>query len=171
MKNVEIEIVFTKSKKKFAIGSWIIMAYTGKPFSHVAKAVEIRDWGKGYYQASEGKVNYEYEPVFKKKHNIVKKYILKIPENLDTEIRKACWQDAGKKYASMQNLGIVLVDIARLFNIKMTNPWKDGRNCSELLYLKVFKQLKPDLDYDPDTIKPHHIEEIIEAHFQHLILD
>lgn len=166
-----IEIVFTKSKKKFPVGSWLIRAWTKKPYSHVARAVPRRDWGKGYYHASEGKVHYEFESLFHKKHEVVKKYVLEVPKEFEMEVRRGCWEDSGKKYASMQNLGIVLVDIAKVFGVKLTNPWKDGRNCSELLYLKVFKQLKPDLNYDPDTIKPHHIEEIIETHFQDLIKD
>ena len=50
-----IEIVFTKSKKILPIGSWLIKLWTNKPYSHVARAVDIKNWGKGYYQASEGK--------------------------------------------------------------------------------------------------------------------
>ena len=71
-----LDIVATKSRKSFPILGWGIMWWTGKGFSHVARAVEIRDWGKRYFQASEGKVNYEYEKYFLKKHEIVHKYHL-----------------------------------------------------------------------------------------------
>lgn len=156
-----IEIVFTRSKKKFPIVSWLIMLWTWKPYSHVARGLEVQDWGKSYYQANEGKVNYEYHTSFNKKHKIVKIYRILVPEELDRNIRKACFQEAGANYGIMQNLGIMLVDIAALFGKKINNPWKKGRNCSELLYLKVLKKMYPDLDYNPDTIKPHHIEEIL----------
>lgn len=167
----ELEIVFTKSKKCFPVFSWAVIAWTRKPYSHVAKGHEVKDWGKAYYHASEGKVNYEYHTVFNQKHEVVEKYVLLIPTELRSEINKACFHEAGKKYGMLQNVGIVLVDIAAKFGKKLSNPWKDGRNCSELLYLKVFKVLKPELDYDPDTIKPHHIEEIINTHFKDMLLD
>jgi hypothetical protein len=138
------------------------MWWTGKPFSHVAREVVRRDWGAGYYQASEGNVNYEHESVFHTKHEIVKEYTLMVDEKLEMDIRKACWEDCGKKYGMMQNTGIALVDIGLLKD----TPWKDGRNCSELMYIKVFKKMVPELNYNPDTIKPHEIEDIILKHFE-----
>ena len=158
----ELKIVFTKSKKKFPIGSWAIRWWTGQEYSHVAREVIRKDWGAGYYQASEGNVNYEHESVFFTKHKIVKEYTLMVSEELEMEIRKACWEDCGKKYGMMQNLGTALVDMG----ICKDTPWKDGRNCSELMYVKVFKKMIPELDYNPDTIKPHQIEEIISNHFE-----
>lgn len=161
MKNKDLKIVFTKSKLRFPVFSWAIMWWTKKTYSHVARHLTIRDWGVGYYHASEGKVNYEHESVFDKKHEIVKEYTLSIPEDLEIEIRKECWQDCGKKYGTKQNIGIFLVDLGLL----KTNPWKEGRNCSELIYLRVFKNLIKGLRYKPDTIKPHHIEDIIHNNF------
>lgn len=170
----DLEIVFTHSIVKFPILSWSIRWYTSvikngwkgifklDDISHVAREVVRRDWGSGYYQASDGNVNYEHESVFKTKHKIVKSYILKIHPELEMNIRKACWEDCGKKYGIMQNIGIVLVKAG----FKKDNPWKDGRNCSELLYVKVFKLLIPELDYNPDTIMPHEIEDIILKYFK-----
>jgi hypothetical protein len=158
----QLEIVFTKSKKKFPIFSWLIRLWTGKPYSHVAKGNIVKNWGKAYYQASEGKVNYEYVTFFKKKHIVVKRYILRIPGVLNTKIKEKCYKEAGNNYALMQNIGIALVDILKILGIKIKNPWKKGRNCSELLYLYVLKQMHPELNLDPDTIKPHHIERILE---------
>lgn len=96
------------------------------------------------------------------KLQIVKEYKLLVDPNLEMEIRKACWHDCGKYYGMLQNIGIFLVDLG----ICKDTPWKSGRNCSELLYLKVFKQLITDLNYNPDTIKPHEIEEIILKYFK-----
>jgi hypothetical protein len=138
------------------------MWWTNKPYSHVAREVIRRDWGAGYYQDSEGSVNYEHESVFNRKHQVVKEYTLEICEQLEMEIRRACWHDCGKKYGMLQNFGIFLTDLG-LFR---DTPWKDGRNCSELIYVKVLKKMLPDLDYNPDTIKPHHIEEIVLKYFE-----
>lgn len=162
----EIEVVFTKSKKWLPLVSWLIRLYTWKPYSHVAGSHEIRNWGKRYYQASEGRVNYEYETFFHKKHEIVKSYKIKVNEALERESKKAFYQQAGNKYATMQNIGVVWVDINKLFGRKIDNPYKAGKNCSEILYNTVFKKLIPELDYNPDTIKPHHIEDIIKTYFK-----
>ena len=162
----ELKIVFTKSKKKFAIGSWLIRWWTGQEYSHVAKEIIRQNWGAGYYQASEGKVNYEHESIFLQKHEIVKEFILLVDTKLDFSIKEACWRECGNDYGTMQNLGILLVDIAAKLGIRATNPWKKGRNCSELLYLTVLKQMYPELDYNPDTIKPHHIEEILTTKYK-----
>jgi hypothetical protein len=163
-----LDIVTTKSRKKLPILSWAIMWWTGKKYSHVARAVEIRDWGKRYFQASEGKVNYEYEKYFLKKHEIIKKYTIEIPKELDSKIKKACYQEAGNTYGTLQNIGIFFTDIYyRLFRKETKNPWTKGRNCSELLYADCFKIIIPELDYKENKIKPHQIVEIIETHFDH----
>lgn len=158
----ELDIVFTKSIVKFPIASRAIMWWTNKPYSHVARRVVRRDWGAGYYQASEGNVNYEHEDVFKKKHQIVKEYTLMVDPELEMKIREECWKECGKKYGLLQNLGIALVDC----NVVKDTPWKQGRNCSEILYLTVFKTLIPELDFNPDTIKPCEIEGIILKYFK-----
>jgi len=166
----EITIIFTKSKKFLPVASWAIRLWTWKSYSHVAKKHEVRDWGTAYYQASGGSVNYEYNTVFNKKHKIVKQYTLLIKKEIVNEINKECFKDAGKKYGIMQNVGIVLVDIFRIFGKKIDNPFKSGRNCSELIYSVVLKNLKPELDYDPDIIKPHEIENIIKEDLKDYII-
>lgn len=157
-----LKLVFTKSKKRFAILSKLIMWWTNKPYSHVARAVEIRDWGYRFFHASEGKVNYEYEGFFKKKHKIVKEYVIALCEESDRRVKKECYKEAGNIYGVMQNVGIALVDMG-LFK---DTPWKKGRNCSELLYREFLKVIVPELDYNPDTVKPHHLEEIVLKYFK-----
>ena len=157
-----VEIVFTKSIKKLPLFSLLIRVITGKEYSHVAKGHEVKDWGKAYYQASEGKVNYEYNTVFNTKHKIVKRYIIEVPDEIAREIRKRCFQEAGKIYAYKQNFGILMVDILCKFGIMTKNPWTRGRNCSELLYVHIFKKLFPDLTLDENSVKPGDIEDILE---------
>jgi hypothetical protein len=173
--NKTVSIVFTKSKKKFPIGSLLIRWWSSKgffklhPYSHVARATVIRDWGYRYFQASEGKVNYEFETFFRNKHHIVKQYDISVSKEIDKEIKKKCYEEAGNTYAMAQNIGIFLTDVVMsLFGRKLKNPWTRGRNCSEILYAKCFKVLLPDLNYNENKIKPHEIEEIILENFEQL---
>lgn len=153
----ELKIVFTKSKKKFPIASWLIRAWTGKKYSHVARAANIQEWGWRYFQANEGKVNYEYEEHFLKKHEIIKEYTIIVDTEMDKKIKETCYKQCGNKYGIMQNIGIFLIDLG----ILKSNPWKSGVNCSELIYTHVLKPMFPELDHNPDTIKPHEIENIL----------
>lgn len=161
MKNwKEIDIIFTKSKKIFPIGSWLIRLWTWKEYSHVARQKTILG-ETVLYQASGSSVNYTHKSEFVKHHKIVKCYKIKVPADIEREMAIACLRDAGKPYATMQNIGIALVNILAIFKIKISNPWKDGKNCSELLYTLILKKMYPDLKNDADLIKPHHIERIL----------
>jgi hypothetical protein len=158
----DIEIVFTKSKKKFAILSKLIMWYTNKPYSHVARKAKLSLLQyPHYYQASEGKVNYEYEDFFNKKHEIVKSYTIQVPAHFYEELIKESWMQVGNKYGTMQNVGILLVDLLAKIGIIATNPFKKGMNCSELIFRTVFSKIIPNLPYRADQVKPHQIEDII----------
>ena len=157
----ELRLVFTKSKKPFPIFSWTIRKWTKQEYSHVARAVQIRDWGYRFFHAAEGWVRYDFETYFLKKNEIVKEYRIALCEESDKRIKKACYQQSGNKYGMLQNLGIALIDIGLL----KTNPWKNGDNCSELMLTQFLKIIIPELPYNPNTIKPHHIEEIILKYF------
>lgn len=143
------------------------MWYTGKPYSHCARATEIRDWGKRYYQASEGKCNYEFEKYFLQKHEIIKSYTIEVSADIERQIKKACYMQAGNKYATMQNIGIFITDIYyKLFKKDIKNPWTKGQNCSEVLYSEGFKFMISGLKYSKNKIKPDQIESIILKHFK-----
>lgn len=158
-------IIFTKSKKKLPLFSWAVMLWTWKSYSHVALQVELSYLDKSmYFQSNEGKVNYEYEDHFLKEHQIVKRYKVQIDDKAAKDLKIRRLKLAGANYGIWQNLGIVIVDLLKLIGIKTNNPWKKGINCSELIYSTVLKVLYPELDYNPETIKPHHIEEILINH-------
>lgn len=162
----KVTIVFTKSKKYLPIFSWLVILFLRRNYSHVSRKLKPGfAENAAYYQASEGKVNYEIESVFLKKHEIVKTYTIQIPNDVLRQLNRMCWEEAGKKYGFLQNLGIVWVDICKHLGYNTKNPFKSGVNCSELLYLTMFKPLKPELDYDPETITPADIEDIILEYF------
>ena len=155
-----IEIVFTRSKKTLPIGSWLIRLWTWKSYSHVCLKKKL--FGEiVYFQANDNKVNYEHKSIFEKKHKIIKTFKIPVSDKVEISLNSECIKQAGKPYAFMQNLGILIVDILALINIKIKNPWKQGKNCSELIYSQVLKKLFQKLKENPDTIKPHHIEKIL----------
>jgi hypothetical protein len=150
MKN--ISIVFTKSRTKFPIFSWIIRAYTRKPYSHVA--IKLANM---FYQSPSG---YHSEHNFLAKYRIERSYEIQICDDIYEDIKKECDYYSGYPYSVLQNLGIVLVDFLKIFNKKIKNPWPKGANCSEIVYkcliIKLWRIKK-----DKDAIKPHHIEQIL----------
>jgi hypothetical protein len=157
-----IGIVFTKSKKKCALGSFLIRLWTKKPYSHVAAKFFVYLEANMYYQASEGRVNYESDEVFHSKHEVVKEYKITLPEEFYREVSLSCLRNAGKPYGFWQNIGIAVIDILRkICPKKHKNKWSKGYNCSELLYSLVFKKIIVGLDKDPQLVKPEDIEEII----------
>lgn len=157
-----ITIVFTKSKKKFAIGSLLIRWWTNKPYSHVARRELLpNSLDHTYFQASSTMVNYEHSSHFNKKHEIVKQYTIQVPNDLYHNMITESQKQLGAPYGTLQNLGIVIVDFLCKLGIKATNPSKKGQNCSEVLYRTIFQRLIPNLPHRPNLIKPHHIEEII----------
>ena len=161
-----LDIVFTKSIKKLPIGSWSIMWWTNKEYSHVARMTTLYGSVNLYYQASDGKVNYECSDIFLSKHQIIYKYTLNISDELYKKISEKCVSNAGKKYGLLQNIGIVYSDIMSKIGISVDTPFKNGQNCSELIYECVIKELIPHLKYNKNLIKPHQIEDIILKYFQ-----
>lgn len=158
-----INIVFTKSKKSFPILGWAIRLWTWKSFSHVALEVPVGFLEKPmYWQANEGKINYEYHDHFHKEHEVIHKYEVKVPEEIYDVMKKERLKSAGENYGYFQNAGIALVDILKLIKIKISNPWKKGKNCSESIYLNVLKPMFPGLKLDPNTIKPHHVKKVLD---------
>lgn len=166
-----IKIVFTKSKKKLPVASWIIRAYTWQGYSHVALEVGMQDWGSSYFQASEGKVHLSYNTEFYKKHEILKEYTLRVPKEIEYEIKKNIWQNAGKPYGMLQNIGIAWVDLCKFFGYKVANPFTSGQNCSELIARDVVMELVSGLDIQPDSIKPHEVEALIVQYLQEYVTD
>lgn len=157
-----ITIVFTKSKKKFAPISKAIMWWTGVNYSHVARKGKLPFVEKPhYYHAAEGNVHYSYEDNFISKNEIVKEYEIEVSNDIYTELVKTSWEQCGSYYGFMQNIGIFMVDLLQKVGIRATNPFKKNVNCSELIFTTVFQKMLPNLPYRKDTIKPHHIEEII----------
>lgn len=162
---MKLELVFTKSKKKLPLGSWLIRLWTWKPYSHVARKLSISFLDKPvYFQSNETKVNWEYEDHFFKDHEVVRSYEVEISREQLGQLNKTCWEQVGVKYGFLQNLGIAYVDFMNLFGIKVKNPFTSGMNCSEVIYRNAIIPIYGDHGYNPNSIKPHQIEEIIKKY-------
>jgi hypothetical protein len=157
---MKLIIGFSKSKKKFPIASWVIRLYQGTPFSHIYIRVPFKEMGKfpsdRIVHASEGLIQHMSGTVFDTKHQVVEEFEFEISKELWTNIKHDdLHEKAGEPYSFAQNIGIVLVHMARWFGIRMTNPWKSGWNCSEFA-LDVLMDVDPESfkHFDKNTVTP-----------------
>jgi hypothetical protein len=153
-----IAVGFSKSTKKFPLGSWLIRLYQGTEFSHtyIKLITYPRFPSNKILHAAEGEVNHWSETNFLTRNKVVDEFYIEVPDDLYTELKNNIFHElAGQKYSMKQNIGIVLVHIAKIFGIKMCNPWQEGWNCSEYV-LEVLQEIFPSkFDYlDPDLVTP-----------------
>lgn len=125
-----VVIGFSKSKKKFAIGGFLIRAYMKTPYSHTYL---------GFYSASIDR-NLKYESVgsgvrfigekkWQSHAEEVKAYTIQISEENYIRMLQFCVDNASVSYGFWQNIGVV---VGSLFKMKK-NPFNSGVNCSELI--------------------------------------
>lgn len=173
-----IVVGFSKSKKKFALGSLLIRLYQWTKFSHtyIRLLVGNRFPSDKILHASEGLVQNMSGTQFDKKHEVIVEYEITIPDiivkdklkntqsTLYSALISIMHETAGDNYGMMQNIGILYVDfMKKFFNKTVKNPWSKGWNCSEfvasilaLIYPKEFGKL------DPNTITPKQVEQILD---------
>ena len=156
-------IGFSKSNKKLAIGSWLIRFYQNTKFSHTYVKVNTPFLGSDtYVHASEGKVLRMSEPQFKKRHKKIIEFEIEVTDQQYQEIVKDLHYTSGDDYGMMQNFGILLLDILKVIDIEIKNPWQKGWNCSEFVCSVLIKS-NPDLvnHLDPQTVTPKQLYNIL----------
>lgn len=173
----KIVVGFSKSKKKFPIGSWIIQLYQNTKFSHtyIRLLTKPKFPSDKILHASEGLVQNMSGTMFDKKHKIINEFEIMVP---DVIVKDAITKDdlplyqvlinilhetAGDDYSFMQNVGILYVDLMRwLFKKRVKNPWSKGWNCSEFVAL-ILKQIYPKQfkTLDINTITPKELHDIL----------
>jgi hypothetical protein len=126
-----ITIGFSKSKKKFPIGSWLIRAYMGTPYSHVY----LRFYSKSLdrtliYEAVGGGVRFIGAKQWEKHAVEVDSFDIELINGNYISLLQYCVDHTGVEYGIAQNLGVPL---ASIFNLE-TNPFQSGTNCSEEIY-------------------------------------
>lgn len=132
-----ITIGFSTSKNKFAIGSAVIRAFEGTPYSHTY----MEFWSESIfrsliYQASHGMVNFMNVVEFQKHSKVVESYMLVVTDEQHKKILAFCVDYVGVEYGKLELIGIGLAKIKRQLGLSKTNPFKDGKKtfiCSELM--------------------------------------
>jgi len=135
----KIIIGFSKPKNHpFPIMSWLIRLFQGwTPYSQAYVRWYREKYEQGLvYEASGSEVKFLSKEIFDKKAEPVEEYELEISSEQKFKLVKFCMENAGVKYAAMENLGIAFVKIMRLFGKEVSNPFGKGRKrqkCSELV--------------------------------------
>lgn len=160
----QVIVGFSKSRKLIPIGSWTIRLYQNTEFSHCYIRLPMTNFPSDkILHASEGKVQNMSGTQFDKRHRIVKEFAIPVTEDIYRNVINELHEASGDDYSIMQNVGIILVDVARLLGIKMRNPWTRGWNCSEFVAVVLLQMIpKYFLDIDPNTITPKQIYDILE---------
>jgi len=158
-----IKIGFSKSKKSIPWGSWLIRLYQWTPFSHTYARLKTPSLGSDtFLHASEGKVQRMSQVQFEKRHEIIEEFTIELDDFQYMTMKHHIHYFSGDDYSFWQNIGIAVVDLARLVGIRATNPWQSGWNCSEFV-MTVLKPLYPSKfeGIDPNTVTPKEIYNIL----------
>lgn len=159
-------IGFSRSKKKFAIFSWLIRLVDGTKYSHVyIKWYSNKLQREIIYQASGTMVNFVGTSVFLEKNEIIKEYELEISDETSLKVKQFAMDKAGIKYGLKQVLGIGYVKLMYIFGKNVRNPFDDGSHtyvCSELVGEILKEKLNFGMDIDLQTITPKDIDELME---------
>lgn len=125
-----IDIGFSKSKKKLAIGSWLIRWYMRTEYSHTYLGFYSSSLDRDLkYEAVGSGVRFVGKIEWETHAQEVCKYSIDVSDKEFVEVLQYCIDNAGADYGFMQNIGIVLANILKLEK----NIWRRGENCSELV--------------------------------------
>ena len=162
---MKFKVGFSKSTIKFPLFSWLIQLFEWSKFSHTYIEFRLDCVDRTLiFQSSKGMVNIMDKDVFLQENEIVSEFEIDVPLNVYEDMINELTSNAGVKYASKQNVGIVLVRIANLFGKTMKNPWRCGYNCSELVFTHVIKHIYPTETRDPDLVTPKEVHNILKTH-------
>ena len=132
---MQLKIGFSKSKRKFPIGCWLIMLCERTKFSHTYVKFPVTKWDMDLvYHAVGSGVNFVGPCAFNSLHEIVEEFVINVPDSHRDQVLKWCAQNCGAPYSHLQILGLFLKRVARLIGIKIKNPLEDDSAyiCTEL---------------------------------------
>lgn len=125
-----ITIGFSRSKKRFPIGSWFIRLYDHTPYSHVYLKFHSESLNRVLiYEAVGSGLRFIGSKVWESHAVEVASFDVEVINGNYISLLQYCVDNAGTEYGYMQNLGIAL---ARTFKMK-SNPFQTGKNCSEVV--------------------------------------
>lgn len=149
----KITIGFSKSTKKFAIGSVLIRWYMQTPYSHVYMKFDSPSLNRTLiYEAVGAGVRFIGSHRWKEHAEEVASFELEISDENYKKLMQFCVDNAGIEYGFYQNLGILLANMCA----SNKNTLTDGINCSEaigeILELEGYK-----IDKDLNLLTPKDI--------------
>lgn len=161
----KIIIGFSRSSKKNAIFSKLIMAVEGTPYSHVYikfYSGKLDRWI--IYQASHTMVNFMGEGVFNKEETIIEEFTFDISDDVKNSMMNFCLDHAGEPYGITSVLGIGYVKLMQLFKKKVDNPIKTGFNnwfCAKIIAALLESCTNVNIEEDIETITPKDLHPIV----------
>ena len=121
---------FSKSKKRFAIGSVLIRWYMHTPYSHVYMKFRSESLERTLiYEAVGAGVRFIGVDRWAEHAQEVDSVTIQIKDENYKKLMQYCVDASGIDYGFAQNFGLLF---ANLFKLK-ANPLKDGKNCSEAI--------------------------------------
>lgn len=132
-----LKIGFSKSSKKFAPFSWLIMASEKTPYSHVY----VKFWSNSLnrwiiYQASHSAVNFMGEALFNSEEIIIEEFSFTVAKPVRDNMMNFCMDNVGRPYGKLSALGLAWVQIASYLGYSVHNPFREvGKTfvCSQLV--------------------------------------
>lgn len=151
--------------KKFHILPWIIRKVEKTEFSHVyikIYSVEAQRWL--IYQASGMKVNFIGADKFEETNKIIAEFPLRTSKKDKKQILQEAVDSLGIDYGMKQLMGMGLVRLCALINVKISNPFADGSAtyiCSEAAATILVKHFGFKLE-DLDDVTPKEVYEQVD---------
>lgn len=159
----QITIGFSKSKKFLPIGSWLIRAYMGTPYSHVYLKFYSESLNRTLiYEAIGSGVRFVSPKVWDEHATEVKSYTIQMEKCNKVKLMQFCVDNAGIEYGFWQNVGVPMSGILKL----KKNPFHTGLNCSEVIG-DILKLEGYDISKDGNLLTPLDIDKILESKTNH----
>lgn len=156
-----VTIGFSRPKNhKFPIGSWLIRLHQRTPYSHCY----IRFYSESlnrtlvYEAVGTGGVRFIGYKAWSEHAEELLSFTIKAKKCNYITMLQSFVDEAGASYGCLQNVGIFL---ANVFGWK-NNPWKKGRNCSEIVGL-FLKSEGYEINKPLDLLTPKDIESILKT--------
>lgn len=123
--------------KGFAPLSWLIMLCERTNFSHAYVKLYSASLDRTLiYQATGSGVNFVGSVLFEESAQVVEEYPIEVSDGARTRLLQRCVDNAGKPYGRLQMVGLGVIRVAKLFGIRMKNPFPNGDGkyvCCELV--------------------------------------
>jgi len=155
-----IKVYLSKPKNHpFPIFSWLVRLVEHTKYSHF-----IVGWYDGYlkkeifYESTGSGMNFINKKLFLKKHKIIKEF--KFNSKNIYDIKKYAHDNAKRKYSIKQIFGLFIMRLLSLFNIKISNPFKDGQYSQICVETAAYLLSKGKIINLPDNIEDYGLVEL-----------